>query len=184
MQNKETGPLQDAQEALKVIRLRAKEWNINPARVGVMGFSAGGHLAATLGTHFTTAVLENKENVSLRPDFMILVYPVISFTDSLMHKGSREKLIGVNASNEKVILYSNELQVTPQTPPTFLVHSQDDKSVPVNNSIFFYQALVKNKVLGELHVYPKGGHGYGMNNLTTKAKWFDRAVEWLREAGF
>jgi acetyl esterase/lipase len=179
MINKEIGPLQDAQRAIQIVREKAKEWNINPWRIGIMGFSAGGHLASTAGTHFAKAVIENKNSTSLRPDFMILIYPVISFTDSIGHIGSRDNLIGKNPSPEKIKLYSNELQVTTKTPPAFLVHAGNDDAVKVKNSIDFCEALQKNNVPAELHIYPKGGHGFGMNNPTTKDQWMERLRNWL-----
>ncbi len=184
MVNKEIGPLQDAQRAIQIVRQRAKEWHIDPARIGIMGFSAGGHLASTAGTHFSKAVIDNKDNINLRPDFLILLYPVISFTDSLAHMGSRNQLIGKNPSADKITEYSNELQVTAQTPPAFLVHAGDDKTVKVQNSIDFYLALQKNKVPAEMHIYPKGGHGFGMDNNTTTDKWMERLKNWLDMNGW
>jgi acetyl esterase/lipase len=145
MLNKTIGPLQDTQQAIKIVRQNAKAWNINPAKVGVAGFSAGAHLASTAGTHYQKAVIDNKEKINLRPGFMILVYPVISFTDSIGHLGSRENLLGKSPSIEMIELYSNELQVNTKTPPTFLVHAVDDDVVKVANSMRFYEALKKNK---------------------------------------
>ena len=144
-----------------------------------MGFSAGGHLASTAGTHFNHVVIENKNNTSLRPDFMILIYPVISFSDSIGHTGSRDNLLGKNPSEEKIKEYSNELQVNANTPPAFLVHAGDDDVVKVRNSIDFYEAEQKNKIPVEMHIYPKGGHGFGMHNPTTKDQWMDRLRNWL-----
>jgi acetyl esterase/lipase len=184
MLNKEIGPLQDAQRAIQMIRERAKEWNINSNKIGIMGFSAGGHLASTVGTHFDKTLIENKNNTSLRPDFMILIYPVISFSDSIGHIGSRDNLLGKNPSPEKIKEYSNELQVTKTTPPAFLVHAGDDDAVKVHNSIYFYEAEQKNKIPAELHIYPKGGHGFGMNNPTTKDLWMERLRNWLNGLGF
>jgi len=181
MQNKEIGPLQDAQRAIQLVRQRAAEWNIDTKKVGIMGFSAGGHLASTLGTHFKKAVINNKPRINLRPDFMILMYPVISFTDSLAHKGSRDHLIGTNANQSKIKLYSNELQVTKKTPPTFLVHAKDDKTVPYRNSVIFYEALQKKGVPAEIHLYEKGGHGFGLNNSTTTEKWTDWLKVWMQK---
>ncbi len=181
MVNPEIGPLQDAQQAILTVRKRATEWNVNPNKVGIMGFSAGGHLASTAGTHFTTNTLTIEGN--LRPDFMILIYPVISFKENVGHMGSRDQLIGKNPSKEKIDLYSNELQVNTKTPPAFLVHASDDDAVKSENSILFYQALIKNKVPAELHIYQGGGHGFGMNNKTTKDDWFDRCVNWLKANG-
>jgi acetyl esterase/lipase len=185
MLNKEIGPLQDAQQALLVVRQRAAEWGIKKNQVGIIGFSAGGHLASTTGTHFQHNVLTNETykqpaKSPVRPDFMILLYPVISFTDSLAHKGSRTKLLGENASAEKITLYSNELQVTKVTPPTFLVHAKDDKTVIVQNSERFYEALQKHKVHSEIYLYEKGGHGFGMYNKTSEVKWMDLVEQWLK----
>ncbi|HLK30461.1 MAG TPA: alpha/beta hydrolase [Puia sp.] len=179
MVNKEIGPLQDAQRAIQMVRERAKEWNINPNKIGIMGFSAGGHLASTAGTHFNHIVIENKNNTSLRPDFMILIYPVISFSDSIGHIGSRDNLIGKNPSAKKINEYSNEMQVTANTPPAFLVHAGDDNAVKVQNSIHFYEAEQRNKIPAEMHIYPKGGHGFGMHNPTTKDDWMERLKNWL-----
>ncbi len=184
MMNKEIGPLQDAQQAMKTVRMRAKEFNIDEHRIGIMGFSAGGHLASTAGTHFTTAVIDNKENTSLRPDFMILIYPVISFKEGVGHMGSREQLIGKQPTTEKINYYSNEMQVTAQTPPTFLLHASDDDVVPVNNSILFYEALLQNKVPAELHIYEKGGHGFGMHNRTNGDDWMETCRQWLITNGW
>jgi acetyl esterase/lipase len=147
--------------------------------VGILGFSAGGHLASTAGTHFGKAVIDNKDNISLRPDFMVLLYPVISFSDSIGHRGSRDNLIGRNPPAPLIQEYSNELQVTAQTPPVFIVHAEDDKTVPVANSIHFYESLLHNKVPAELHLYPKGGHGFGLHNPTTKDQWAERMQNWF-----
>ncbi len=184
MKVKEIGPLQDAQQAIKIVRERAKEWNVNPNRIGIMGFSAGGHLASTAGTHFKTSSIPNDKNINLRPDFMILIYPAISFRHDVGHMGSRDQLLGKQPAREKVQLYSNELQVTKQTPPTFLVHASDDDAVKSENSIVFYQALRKNKVLAEMHIYQKGGHGFGMINKTTDERWMDRCTNWLKSNGW
>lgn len=180
MLNKTIGPLQDAQQAIKLIREKAAEWNINPGRIGIIGFSAGGHLASTASTHFTTSVIANNRGTSLRPDFSILVYPVISFVDSLSHKGSRRALLGKDTTSSAAInLYSNEKQITALTPPAFLLHSSDDKVVPVGNSIAYYQALIKAGVKAEMHIYGAGGHGYGLHNRTNKDDWFQRCMNWM-----
>jgi acetyl esterase/lipase len=184
MVKKSIGPLQDAQRAIQLVKERAAEWNIDTSRIGIMGFSAGGHLASTAATHFNHVVIDNPRNFSVRPAFAILGYPVISFADSITHRGSRNNLIGSTASEEEVRLYSNELQVTPQTPPSFLIHAGDDNAVPVQNSLFFYNALAKNKVPAELHVYPKGGHGFGMINKTTPDQWMDRLFNWMKANGW
>ncbi|MET0462860.1 MAG: alpha/beta hydrolase [Chitinophagaceae bacterium] len=178
MQNKTIGPLQDAQRAFQLVRQRAGEWGINPSRVGIMGFSAGGHLAATASTHFTKPAIEAGA-AEIRPDFSVLIYPVISFSDSLMHKGSRDNLLGPDTSAARIILYSADRQVGTETPPAFLVHAGDDKTVPVGNSIAYYTALQKNKVIAEMHVYQQGGHGFGLNNKTTKDQWTERLRNWL-----
>lgn len=184
MVNKEIGALQDAQQAIKTVRAGAAKWNLNPGHIGIMGFSAGGHLASTEGTHFNNQLIENKENVSLRPDFMILIYPVISFQDSVGHVGSRDQLIGSNPPKDKIEFYSNELQVTGNTPPAFLVHASDDDVVNAQNSVLFYQQLLKHKVFAELHIYQNGGHGFGMNNKTTKDKWMDGCLNWMEANGW
>lgn len=180
MINKEIGPLQDAQRAIQLVRKNAKQWNIDPARIGIMGFSAGGHLAATASTHFNKPVIDNPGNISLRPDFSLLIYPVISFTDSIAHMGSRNSLIGKDPSPEKITEYSNEMQVNAQTPPAFLVHANDDDVVKVGNSIQYYEALRSHKVTAELRVYGRGGHGFGMNNKKSAESWMERLNTWLK----
>jgi len=179
MINKENGPLQDAEQAIKLVRDNAAEWNIDPTKIGIMGFSAGGHLASSLGTKFAQVFIENKSHTNLRPDFMVLGYPVISFSDSLTHGGSRDNLVGKNANAKMITDFSNELQITPQTAPAFLIHAADDKTVNVQNSIVFYQALLLNKVPAEMKLYQRGGHGFGMNNASTKDKWFAQMVNWI-----
>jgi acetyl esterase/lipase len=145
-----------------------------------MGFSAGGHLASTAATHFTfKADATNNDTTSVRPDFAILLYPVISFDTTFAHIGSRNKLIGTKPTADKTAFFSNELQVTTSTPPTFIVHASDDTGVPVENSVRFYQACVKNKVPVEMHLYPHGGHGFGLNNKTTHDNWMERLKNWL-----
>ncbi len=183
MLNKTIGPLQDAQRAIQLVRERAAEWGINPRKIGIIGFSAGGHLASTLDTHYAKALIDNPNNISLRPDFAILVYPVISFGPEA-HVGSRENLIGTKPSPELIELYSNEKQITTDTPPTFLVHATDDDVVPVENSILFYEGLQKNKVKAELHIFEAGGHGFGLNNPKSSEHWFNWAANWLAGNGF
>nr|WP_233173974.1 alpha/beta hydrolase [Pedobacter sp. ASV19] len=182
MRDKSFGPLMDAQQAMKVIRTNAVNWNLNPTKVGVIGYSAGGHLASTLGTHFSKSYLPNKDNISLRPDFMILVYPVISMNDQLTHMGSKINLLGMEPSKEKVDLFSNELQVTKETPPTYLTHCGDDSIVDVNNSIVFYQALQKNGVDAELHLFPKGNHGF--TQRLPVSEWLDPMLGFMKREGF
>ena len=174
-------PLQDAQQAIRTVRQNAKKWGVNPHKIGIMGFSAGGHLAATAATHFHfKADPANTDTTSVRPDFVILIYPVISFSDSLAHVGSRTRLIGEHPAAEKVDFYSNEKQVTKDCPPAFLVHAQDDDAVPVGNTIAYYVACTSKSVPAEMHVYPKGGHGFGMENKTTEDKWMERLKGWLK----
>ncbi len=159
-------PLMDAQRAMRMVRSNAARWNIDPHKIGVMGFSAGGHLASTLGTHFdqgNPAATDSVERMSCRPDFTILMYPVISFADSITHKGSREALIGKDPDDKMTAFYSNELQVTKDTPPAFLVHSGDDNAVPIENSLLMYQALRAQHVPAEMHIFPEGEHGFGLN---------------------
>jgi len=182
MRDKSYGPLMDAQQAMKVIRSNAINWNLNPGKVGVIGYSAGGHLASTLGTHFSKSYIPNKDNINLRPDFMILVYPVISMSDQLTHMGSKINLLGMEPSKEKVDLFSNELQVTKETPPTYLTHCGDDQVVDVNNSIVFYQALQKNGVDAELHLFPKGNHGF--TQRLPVSEWLDPMLGFMKREGF
>jgi acetyl esterase/lipase len=184
MVNKEIGPIQDAQRAIQLVRDRAKEWEIDKNRVGIIGFSAGGHLASTAGTHFNHAYIDAGKKANLRPDFMVLVYPVISFADSICHMGSRDNLIGKNPSPEKKEEYSNELQVTKKTPPTYLVHAEDDSTVKVQNMLLFATALQKNKVPFDFYLYEKGGHGFGLTNKTSEVKWMDLVQEWMGKSGW
>lgn len=178
MIDKTIGPLQDAQRAIQLVRQNAKKWDIDPNKIGIMGFSAGGHLAVTASTHFDKPVIDNPDSISLQPDFSILIYPVISFTNAIGHAGSRNALLGKNADIDLVKSFSNELQVTAKTPTAFLMHASDDGVKPAN-SIAYYEALSKNNVPAELHIYQKGGHGFGLNNTTTKDKWTDRLKNWM-----
>jgi acetyl esterase/lipase len=179
------GPVQDAQQAIRMVRINASKWGLNPNRIGIMGFSAGGHLAATATTRFKMKADSSvTDTTSVRPDFSVLAYPVISMKEDITHGGSRNNLLGVNPSFKKVISFSNEEQITAQTPPVFLVHAADDKAVPVENSLNFYQNCVKKGVPAEMHLYPKGGHGFGMVNPTTKAVWMDNLSIWLDSLGF
>lgn len=179
MGDKEIGPLQDAQQAIHKVRENAKAWNIDPQKIGLMGFSAGGHLASTAATHYKTPVIPGGKASNLRPDFLILGYPVISFTDSIGHLGSRNNLLGNSPSREKILQYSNERQVTRETPPAFLFHAADDKVVLAANSLAFYKSLLKHAVPAELHIYERGGHGFGIDNPTTAEKWMNSLKNWL-----
>lgn len=194
--NKEIVPLQDAQRAIQVVRENAAKWGINPHKIGIQGNSAGGHLASTAGTHYQKEQISNPKKTSLRPDFLILNYPVISFADSLTHEGSRFNLVGeldVNKlqnsenkhkalpiSTEKIKECSNELQVTSNTPPTFITHAVNDDVVPIQNSLLFIAALQQNKVPVESFFYAKGGHGYGMDNPTAEKEWIENCIKWLK----
>jgi acetyl esterase/lipase len=181
--------LNDAKRAIRTVRARATEWKIDPARIGIIGFSAGGHLASTLGTHFDAGAAGNGdqvERVSSRPDFMMLLYPVITMrADSVTHRGSRLNLLGENPDAALERLLSNETQVTPETPPTFLVHSSDDKTVPVQNSVLFYQALRRNGVQAEMHIFEYGGHGFGLAPADpVLGVWTTTAEAWMRRHGW
>ncbi|MEJ6981550.1 alpha/beta hydrolase [Pedobacter sp. P351] len=183
MVDKTIAPLQDLQRAIQIVRESAAEWNIDTSKVGVIGFSAGGHLASLAGTHFSNVKIDNKKNINLRPDFMMLLYPRITFSDKPL-KSSGENLLGKDAPQALIDLYSTEKQVTSKTPPTFIVHAGDDKTASVKNSLMFYEALIQNNVKAEMHVYQAGGHGFGLNNKSTADQWFDRAVNFLRQNGF
>lgn len=185
MKDKSVGPLQDAQEAMRIIRRNAAIWNIDPGKVGVIGFSAGGHLASTLSTHYAEKVYDVTDTVSARPDFSLLIYPVITMDASFTHAGSRRNLIGENPSDDAIKHFSNELQVNEQTPPAFMVHSADDQTVPVKNSIVYYEQLVKYKIPSELHIFQKGGHGYGLGgSRDTQSAWPGLCINWLKASGF
>jgi acetyl esterase/lipase len=177
-------PLMDAQRAIRTVRANATKWNINPNKIGIMGFSAGGHLASTAATHFDAGnshASDSIERQSSRPDFSILVYPVITMSKPMMHAGSRNNLIGANADSSLAQLYSNELQVTSATPPTILFHATDDKAVPVENSLLFYQACKNAGVPVALHIYPAGGHGYALAvGKPGLENWPDQLMDWLR----
>lgn len=184
MTDKSTGPLQDAQEAMRVIRRNAAALKIDPRKIGVIGFSAGGHLASTLSTHYAEKVYETKDNTSARPDFSLLIYPVVSFDSEITHMGSRNNLIGLNPDEATVRHFSNELQITPDTPPAFLVHSADDPAVPVMNSIRYFEGLQKNKIPVEMHIFQKGGHGYGLApGGGTQSSWPDLCIRWMKQMG-
>jgi acetyl esterase/lipase len=177
MQDKTIGPLQDAQQAIKLVRENASRWGVDVNKVGIVGFSAGGHLASTAATHFNKAVIENSNNTSLRPDFQVVVYPVISMQDSLTHPDSRNNLLGKNPSKETIDQYSNELQVTNTTPPAYITHAADDKTVDVDNSIRYFESLRHHKVDVEMHIYPKGGHGF----IFRQPDWIDPLLLWMRK---
>jgi pectinesterase len=178
--DKSLAPLQDAQQAIRLVRQNAAAWGVNKNQIGIMGFSAGGHVAATAATHFKfMADATSNDTTSVRPDFAILIYPVISMDSSITHKGSRNNLIGKNADTKQTNFFSADMQVGKETPTSFLVHASDDGAVPVENSVRYYQACIKNKVPVEMHLYQKGGHGFGMNNKTTDDNWLERLRNWL-----
>jgi acetyl esterase/lipase len=179
--------LGDAQRAIRTVRARAADYRVLPDRIGIMGFSAGGHLASSAGTHFdagNASAGDPIDRVSSRPDFLVLGYPVIAFTTSYVHKGSMRALLGDNPDPKLVELMSNELQVTPQTPPTFLFHTTTDTVVPVENSVLFYMALRKAGVPAEMHIYERGPHGVGLAQTDEAlSSWPSRLADWLRGRG-
>lgn len=179
MKDKTIGPLQDAQEAIRTVRRNAKKWHIDPNKIGVIGFSAGGHLASTISTHYNDNVYASDET-SARPDFSMLIYPVISMEDGITHNGSKVNLLGENPSEALIETYSNEKQIDANTPPpTILIHATDDRSVPVENSINYYLALKENKVPAEMHIYENGGHGFGLGRFGTHLNWPKACENWL-----
>lgn len=180
MKDKSIGPLQDAQEALRIVRRNAERWNLDVNKIGIIGFSAGGHLAATLSTHYDDNLYKTPDSIGARPDFSILMYPVISMKNKITHKGSRKHLLGTRPSNSLVNKFSNELCVNSQTPPAFLVHATDDKVVPIENSIKYYKALRNNNISAEMLVLEKGGHGFGLGMDDTGPYWPELCEKWLR----
>lgn len=174
-------PFADAQAAIAYLRENANTYHIRKDKIGVMGFSAGGHLASTITTHFTEHFDNSNSPVSVRPDFSILVYPVISMTDELTHTWSRTNLLGKTPTNQEKSHFSNELQVTDETPPVFIVHAVNDEDVKVENTLYFAAALRQHSVPVEMFMYAKGGHGFGVNNRTAQVQWIGRCIEWIKE---
>jgi acetyl esterase/lipase len=177
-------PSGDAQRAMRIVRQNAEDWGIKPNKIGIAGSSAGGHLASTVGTSFDLGIQNSTdplESVSCRPDFMLLLYPVITFREEFGHMGSRVNLIKEGNNWEMVAKYSNEFHVSPETPPTFLILADDDTAVPPRNSIEFYLALKENKVPAEMHIFKDGGHGFGMTpkNLPVD-QWPNLFYQWLK----
>lgn len=185
--NQQPVPLQDAQRAIRLVKSHAKEWHIDPERVGILGFSAGGHLASTAATMFDegdASATDEIDRLSSRPAFAVLVYPVISMERGVTHGGSRQNLLGGDADEKLVEHWSSDKQVSDKTPPTFLIHASDDEAVPVKNSLLFYEALVAHKIPAELHVYEAGGHGFGMLRGDRPAdKWPEQLEPWLKKHG-
>lgn len=181
-------PLMDAQRAIRTVRNRAAEWNVDPEKIGVLGFSAGGHLTTSTAVHWNAETpLHNDviDKESARPDFVVPVYPVVTMQDPHTHAGSRKNLLGPTPSEELMTKYSNELQVNAETPPTFLVHTTNDQAVPVQNSLLFYEALVNAGVPVEMHIMESGRHGLGLGGGNAAfAKWPDLCIEWLRTRKF
>jgi acetyl esterase/lipase len=184
MVDKTVGPLQDGQEAIRIVRRRAKEWGVDPGKIGIMGFSAGGHLAASVSTRFAERVYDAVDSTSARPDFSILLYPVVSMEHTVTHMGSRENLLGPHPSEEQVRHASNELRVTGETPPAFLVHAMDDGTVSPENSILYLRALKMHGIPGELHLYQQGGHGFGLaKGGGTESGWPAACLAWMMSRG-
>lgn len=181
MKDQSIGPWQDAQEAVRIVRRNADKWKINPEKIGIMGFSAGGHLASTVAARFS----EGKDgDVSSRPDFALLIYPVITMKDEFTHEASRKNLLGNQPGKDLINRFSNELQISKKTPPSFLVHSTDDRVVPVENSIRFYLALKRKGVPAEMHLYERGGHGYGFGaSGETVSAWPESCKTWMQSHG-
>lgn len=170
-------PLDDALAAVKLVRSHAKDWKLNPRKIGIMGASAGGHLASMAATHWSDSLS--------RPDFQVLFYPVITMDETLTHKGSRDNLLGKTPSDDLVKAYSNELCVKPDTPQAFIMLSGDDRGVPPANSVRYYMSLLDNKVPASLHIYPSGGHGWGFrDSFSYKRQWTGELEQWLRSRIF
>ena len=181
MKDKRIGPLQDAQRAMRIVRKDAKKWNVDKNKIGIMGFSAGGHLASTLSTHYDQNVYPAETNISAKPDFSILIYPVISMDPDITHMGSRTNLLGKEPTKDDVILFSNEKVITRDTPMAYLALAADDKTVPIENSINYFLALKRYDIPAELHIYEKGGHGFGMKKKNgTVDYWTLDCEHWLR----
>lgn len=184
--NKQLAPVQDAQRAMRVIRTNAAQWNIKADKVGVMGISAGGHVASTLGTHAKdeSAINDSLTAYSYRPDFMVLLSPVITM-GKFAHGGSKKNFLGADTTKANVENYSGELQVSSFTPPTFLVHAQNDSTVKVQNSVLFYQSLIEKKINASLHIFPQGGHGIRLDeNPGSTDQWLQLLEAWLKEMSF
>ncbi|NMN39282.1 alpha/beta hydrolase [Pedobacter sp. SG918] len=183
MVDKTYGPLQDAQQAIYLIRKNAKKYGIKANRIGIMGFSAGGHFASTLVAHYNDLKIADPEKIALRPNFAVLIYPVISFEESV-HTGTMKNLLGPNPADSLKHYFSANKNVNKKTPPTFLVHAKDDKTVPYENSVLMNEALKKNKVDTDIYLYEKGGHGFGLINKTSDVDWFNLLAAWMKKEKF
>ncbi|WP_167597743.1 alpha/beta hydrolase [Leeuwenhoekiella sp. ZYFB001] len=181
MEDKSIGPLQDVQRAIRYVREQASSYGIDTSKVGIMGFSAGGHLASTAATHYADKVYDATEGISAKPDFSVLIYPVISMQNGITHQGSKDNLLGKKASRGAAYAYSGEYQVTPETPMAFLAHATDDYAVPVENSINYYLALKDAGVPAEMHLYEDGGHGFGMGRTHTADSWPAALSLWMKK---
>lgn len=176
-------PILDAFEAIRVVRQNAELWGINKNKIGIMGFSAGGHIASSTSVHFNDTIFYNifKDSINIKPDFQILIYPVITFSKDFMHRGSKNTLLGNKSSNDYLSrFFSSEENVKKSTPPAFIVHAADDKGVPVENSLVYFKALKEKNIPVEMHIYPAGGHGFGLGkNDKHLNKWFDDCLKWI-----
>lgn len=180
--------INDAQRAIKMVRANAAEWGIDKDRLGILGFSAGGHLTSTAGTHFdqgNSGASDAIDRQSSRPNFMVLIYPVVTMKMDYTHQGSRRNLLGPNPDQELVDNLSNELQVSDQTPPTFIIHGTNDTAVPVQNSLQFYEALLEHDVPAEMHLFRNGPHGFGLSTYDPELSiWTELCENWMRDLGF
>ncbi|WP_029278701.1 alpha/beta hydrolase [Pedobacter borealis] len=183
MVDKTYGPLQDAQQAIYLIRKNAKKYGIKANKIGIMGFSAGGHFASTLVAHYNDLKISDPEKIDLRPNFAALIYPVISFEESV-HTGTMKNLLGPNPTDSLKHYFSANKNVTRKTPPTFFVHAKDDKTVPFENSVLMNEALKQNKVDTDIYLYEKGGHGFGLINRTSDVDWFNLLADWMKKEKF
>ncbi len=180
MNDKKYGPLQDAQEAIRLVRSHAEKFQLDANKIGVLGFSAGGHLVSTLHTQYERATYQSQYQVSARPDFAVLIYPVISMNDEITHQGSKRNLLGENPTNDLVDQFSNDLQVHEEVAPVFLVHGTDDIVVPVQNSLNYYHALLEHNIPSAFHIYQQGEHGFGLGNNDENKRWIDDLGEWIK----
>ncbi|PTQ97889.1 acetyl esterase/lipase [Mucilaginibacter yixingensis] len=179
MPQKQLAPIQDARRAMQFVKENASKWHLDTAKVGVVGFSAGGHVASSLGTSFRDAVIDSVPLKYIRPAFMVLIYPVISMDKKLGNGPSTQNLLGKNPDDAERARFSNQLHVDAHTPPAFIVHAADDNAVPVKSSLLFYETLLQHGVKSELIVYPTGGHGFNLVTGNTTDKWIDHCVAWM-----